>query len=386
MADPPAEPDREEERHRGQQQIEFDDSGDRPGNPVRGPRRTSTSAEQGLDLLADERTKEVLDKIGATIGDPNLRIVVVGKTGVGKTTLINGLFEENIQAHISTQPTEKVDDRTLNIASPSGNPVAVMLTDTPGTEALVGVGKKANRREYVKSVSDAIKKADIILFCLRMDDYVREQDVETMQFFLKEFGDRIWAKVIIVLTCANKVIVEIPEEYKKQVFDDKFVGMQRDLQRAMKQAGIAEAMAKATAVSAAGSPWSKCLPGCDDWACPFLVNCLKSGITDNSKAALLHSTWKRWATATRRGVTGTAGGAGVATGLGLMVVGGVMSSNFVTIALGVPLAAVGTCITIYSASASVTHAIRTERKRSQDLEIANRIQNLQPGDGAGTHP
>ena len=371
----------EDDDHIHEQQIGFaDDPRPRVNGRERDQQRASSSTEQGLDLLADERTKEVLDKIGATIEDHELRIVVVGKTEVGKTTLISALFEDNVQVYVTAQRTENVNDRTFDIESPSGHQVTVVLTDTPGTEALVGVGKKANRRQYVQSVSNTIKNADIVLFCLRMDDAVREQEVETMRFLLKEFGDRMWAKVIIVLTFANKVIVDIPEEHKQQVFDDKFTSMRRGLLRAMQQAGITKEMAEATAVCVAGSPRNKSLPGCDDWVCPFLVNCLKSGVTDNTKAALLHSTWKRWAISTRRMITGTAGGAGVATGLGLVVIGGVMSAHLVGLPLGVPLIVVGTGITTYSASASVAQTTNTEIKHSKDMETVNKIQNLQPGD------
>lgn len=350
------------------------------GRVERGERRASSSTEQGLDLLADERTKEVLDKIGSNIQDRKLRIVVVGKTEVGKTTLISGLFEDNVQVHGTAQRTEDVHDRPFDIESPSGFEVTVVLTDTPGTEALSGVGKKANRKQYVQSVSSSIKQADIVLFCLRMNDPVREQDVEAMRFLLKEFGDRMWAKVVIVLTFANIVIVEVPEEHKQQVFDDKFARMRRDLLRAMQQAGIAKEMAEDTAVCVAGSPWSKSLPGCDDWVCPFLVNCLKSGVTDNTKAALLHSTWKRWTMSTRRKIAGTAGSTGVVTGLGLIVVGGVMSAHPIGLPLGVPLIVIGTGISIYSGSASYIQTRMSGKKHSQDMEIVNKIQNLQPGD------
>ena len=366
--------------HREEQQIEFAE--DRPRLNGRGARRrASSSTEQGLDLLADERTKEVLDKIGtiARIDDSNLRIVVVGKTGVGKTTLIRGLFENNVLPHEAVDRTEDIQSRTFDIDSPSGHPIAVMVTDTPGTEALVGVGSKANRKQYVQRVSDCIAKAEIILYCLRMDDYVNERDVETMRFFLKEFGDTMWAKVIIVLTCANKVLFEIPEEFKQQVFDEKFTSTRKEILKAMKQAGITQKVSEATAVCVAGSPWNKSLPGCDDWVCPFLVNCLKSAITDNTKAALLHSTWKRWIS-TRRTITGTAGGAGVATGLGLIVIGGVMAVHPVGLPLGVPLIVVGSGISIYSASASAAQTTRTEIKHSKDIKTVNKIQNLQPGD------
>jgi hypothetical protein len=92
----------------------------------------------------------------------------------------------------------------------------------------------------------------------------------------------MWAKVIIVLTQANKVVFEIPKEYKQQIYDNKFRSMHKDLSEAMQKAGVSQEVAEATAICVAGI-----LPGCDDWVCPFLVNCLKSGITDNTKAALL---------------------------------------------------------------------------------------------------
>ena len=347
----------------------------------RNRRHVSESTKQGLNLLDDERTKEVLDKIGAaaTVGNnPSLRIVVVGEMGVGKTTLVKSLFEDPVQSHTVVERTVEVDPHTFEIDSPSGYPIEVTVTDTPGTDALVGVGSKANSKQFVKEVSPSIAEANIILYCLRMDDYVKEKDVEIIRFLLKEFGARMWAKVVIVLTCANKVVFEIPEEYKQQIFDDKFKSIQKDLCRAMQQAGINEAVAKATAICVAGSPWNKILPGCDDWVCPFLVNCLKSGITDNTKAALLHSTWKRWIS-TRRKITGTATGAGVATGLGLIVVGGVLGAHPIGLPLGVPLIAVGAGISIYSASASAVQSTVSERKHSKDVETVNKIKNLQPG-------
>ena len=318
----------EQEDDREHEQIPFDRSENRREGD-RDRRRASDSTEQGLNLLDDERTKEVLDKIGAaaTVGNnPSLRIVVVGGTGVGKTTLVKSLFENDVQSHAVVERTVEVDPHKFEIDSPSGHPIEVTVTDTP---ALVRVGSKANRKQYKKEVSPSIAEADIILYCLRMDDCVRESDAEMIRFFLKEFGARMWAKVVIVLTFANRVIMtlKIPEEYKQQIFDfdDRFKHMQEELCRAMQQAGINQEVAEATAICVAGHPWNKILPGCDDWICPFLVNCLKSGVTDNTKAALLHSTWKRWISisTSRRKIIGTATGAG----LGLVVVGGVLGAN-----------------------------------------------------------
>ena len=56
---------------------------------------TSTAAQKGFSLPGPNlHTQEVLDKIAAHCENPSLNILVVGKTGVGKTTFIEGLFEK----------------------------------------------------------------------------------------------------------------------------------------------------------------------------------------------------------------------------------------------------------------------------------------------------
>ena len=261
--------------------------------PVQGP-PVYPATVTGIDILADQQTKEVLDKIGARATDPTLRIVVTGKTGVGKSSFIQALFLEEGQKFEKPAHTTKVHTRSMPIYSPSGQPVSVELTDTPGMEALIGVGRRANRREYVKQVSPAFKNADILLFCVRMDDEVRAEEVEMIRFMLQEFGALMWTKVIFVLTFANRVTTDCPEEEKEREFTERFATIQQALQVAMQQAGIAEDVAQATPVCVVGHPERKQLPNCDDWACPFLVECLKSGIAENIKINLLKSTWKRW--------------------------------------------------------------------------------------------
>ena len=163
---------------------------------------------------------------------------------------------------------------------------------------------------------------------------MRADDVELMKILLNKFGARLSGKVVFLFTFANRVAIDFPEEHKTQVYNSK---LERNSKTAMQQAGISELIANATLVCIAGHPVNKCLPDCDDWACPFLVNCLKLGITDNIKAALLCSTWKRWAITTRRVITGITGTTGVIIGLGLIVTGGILSSTLVTLPLGIPL-------------------------------------------------
>ena len=341
------------------------------------------TAEQGVDLLADGGTKEVLRKLSATMTHPELNIVVVGKTGVGKTTMINGLFEtEEAQTIIKPHKTQTIVSHHMRISSPyeagdadRGRDITVKVTDTPGTEAILGIDNK----KYLKVVSGPINESDIVLYCIRMDDEVRTDDVNLIRFMLKNFGNRLWTRLVFVLTFANRVVADYREEdLQQRCYEVEFGRKQQALKTALREVGLAEAEIQDTCKSlcVAGHPENKRLPFVDDWACPFIVNCLKSGITDNTKCALLQATWKRINLS--RGVTAVAGVTGVATGIGIIVAGGVLSSTVFTVGIGAPLVCIGAGITIYSAGAGVVQTVRTEIKYNKDMETANGIEKLRP--------
>lgn len=346
--------------------------------PVQGP-PVYPATVTGIDVLADQQTKEILDKIGSAT-DPTLRIVVTGKTGVGKSSFIQALFLEEGRIFRRPEHTREVSTRPMPIYSPSGQRVTVELTDTPGMEALIGLGRRANRREYVRQVSPAFKRADILLFCVRMDDDIREEEVEMIRFVLREFSTLIWTKVMFVLTFANRVTTDCPEEEKEHEFTERFTTMQRALQRAMQQAGIGEDVAVATPVCVAGHPEHKQLPTSNDWTCSFLVECLKSGIAENIKINLLTSTWRHWIVNTKRVPAGVAGVTGIATGIGCVVAGSIMSP----FAVGIPVAILGGTFIVLSATAATSHTVKAiGEEQESDLETPKRIQNLQkPGNNA----
>ena len=348
--------------------------------PERPPVYPSTVA--GIDVLADQQTKEILDKIGANATDPTLRIVVTGKTGVGKSSFIQALFLKEGERFERPVQTREVFTRRMPIYSPSGQPVTVELTDTPGMEALIGVGRRKNRKEYVRQVSPAFKRADILLFCVRMDDEIREEEVEMMRFMLQEFMAVIWTKVIFVLTFANRVTTDCPEEEKEREFTERFTTMQQQLQEAMQQAGIAKDVAQATPVCVVGHPERKQLPNCDDWACPFLVECMKSGIAENIKINLLKSTWRRWLINTRRVPAGLGGVTGVATGIGCVVAGTVISGS--AFGIGIPVAILGGVIVVLGVTAPSFHTARSiQEDQESEFQTTKRIHDLQkPGNSA----
>ena len=107
----------------------------------------------GLDT--DKIAQEAIDAIGEKIKNLNtLNIIVAGKTGVGKSTLINAVFKENLA---ETGMGKPVTDHMRRITK-KGMPLAIY--DTRGFE----LGKEVQaqvKQEVVETISKGLATQDI---------------------------------------------------------------------------------------------------------------------------------------------------------------------------------------------------------------------------------
>ena len=107
----------------------------------------------GLDT--DKIAQEAIDAIGEKIKNLNtLNIIVAGKSGVGKSTLINAVFKENLA---ETGMGKPVTDHMRRITK-KGMPLAIY--DTRGFE----LGKEVQaqvKQEVVDTISKGLATQDI---------------------------------------------------------------------------------------------------------------------------------------------------------------------------------------------------------------------------------
>ena len=133
-----------------------------------------------------------------------LNILITGKTGVGKSRLVNGL----VGFHVAKEGRERKDctgDCTPYKAVIEG--IEVCVWDSPGLQ-----DRTCNEEIYLAKLRDKLKDGfDVMIYCIKMDDKrFYSEDEKAMRALTKGFGGDLWKKAVIALTFASKI--EDPDE------------------------------------------------------------------------------------------------------------------------------------------------------------------------------
>ena len=140
---------------------------------------------------------------GNTNGCNTVKILVVGTSGNGKSTLVNGIMGKPVArvGKQSTPGTKYVQGYDLIEAENNG--IKVVVYDSPG---LLDGNSKENK--YFEEMKMKCGDVHLVMFAIRMDNTRFNKDSNdylSMKYFTEAFGKEIWRKTMIVLTFANKV-------------------------------------------------------------------------------------------------------------------------------------------------------------------------------------
>lgn len=130
-----------------------------------------------------------------------VNIFVTGKTGTGKSTLVNALFGQQIAKEGDTLDPETSKVQCYDVKH---GDTRIRVWDSPGLQ-----DGTRNESKYVKDVKRNCKDIDLFIYCVRMSEarFVRNNpDVVAMKKLTKALGKDVWNNAIFVLSFANVVI------------------------------------------------------------------------------------------------------------------------------------------------------------------------------------
>ncbi|XP_011406553.1 PREDICTED: uncharacterized protein LOC105314214 isoform X1 [Amphimedon queenslandica] len=138
-------------------------------------------------------------------GSQGLRLLVTGKTGEGKSALINGLLGAKVavEGADSERCTAKVQEYKAEL---EGVPVTVF--DSPGLQDGTEM-----ENEYLEDMKKKCKTLNLVLYCTRMtNNRLKEEDKHAILKLTAAFGQNFWKHTVLVLTFANREDVERSDE------------------------------------------------------------------------------------------------------------------------------------------------------------------------------
>ena len=137
-------------------------------------------------------------------------LLIVGKTGVGKSSLVNALVGREVAevGHDKKSKTKKVTSYDVDIDG-----VKIHVWDTPGLqdddddeEDEADDGTRNDEKYLAEMQSEIKEELDLVILCLRMDaTRFRRDDKQTIKILTDRFGKELWKNAVIALTFADKV-------------------------------------------------------------------------------------------------------------------------------------------------------------------------------------
>ncbi|CAI0445170.1 unnamed protein product [Linum tenue] len=150
---------------------------------------------------------EQLEAVGQEPLDFSCTIMVLGKSGVGKSATINSIFDEvKFDTNAFQSGTKKVQAVVGTVQG-----IKVQVIDTPGL--LPSWSEQRQNEKILNSVKKFIKNTppDIVLYLDRLDMQSRDfGDMPLLRTITDIFGPSIWFNAIVVLTHAASAPPEGP--------------------------------------------------------------------------------------------------------------------------------------------------------------------------------
>ena len=238
------------------------------------------------ELIRLANDPETMEKIKSA---KEFKFIVIGKTGIGKSTLINGLIGAEVaevdESFISyASVTQKVESYHVKI-----NDIEVVAYDSPGLED--GSGKEEG---YLEEIYQTCQQGiHLVIFAVPMTrKRFTPDNACTMEKLTKKLTSTTWENTLVILTCANTCEALTPHlQYKtkedKQNFFKKLVkDYKAAIHQTLKTIGVPAAIVDKVKVVPVGHEFEPELLDGTLWISNFWFECLTTIPTAEGRVAL----------------------------------------------------------------------------------------------------